>query len=263
MDVVEKTKGLIHSLPKEDWKKLFPHKPLMIGFRGSISHGLYVPPTDPNSICDIDLMGVLIPPMEYFIGLKRFEGTESFVGELDIVTYNIQKFIRLLTKGNPNVIGMLWLRPEHYIQTSWGFDTLVLNRELFCTRNLIKSFLGYADGQLKRMTHLAYQGYMGEKRKQLVKKFGYDTKNAAHLIRLLKMCKEFIETGRVNVYRTEDRDQLLEIKSGQWSLAAVEKEAGKLFNECKSLEFKYAIPKYPDEDKISRLTEYIIKNEVL
>lgn len=39
---------------------------------------------------------------------------------------------------------------------------------------------------------------MGEKRKQLVAKHGYDTKNASHLIRLLRMGMEFLTVEEIN-----------------------------------------------------------------
>jgi len=52
---------------------------------------------------------------------------------------------------------------------------------------------------------------MGAKRKSLVEKFGYDTKNAAHLILLLRMGIEFLSVGVLHVKR-HDAQELLEIK---------------------------------------------------
>ena len=72
-------------------------------------------------------------------------------------------------------------------------------------------------------------GYMGDKRKKLVLQFGYDTKNAAHLIRLLKMCKEFLNTGVMNVDRSRDQEELLGIKKGGWKLEDVKQYASDLF----------------------------------
>ena len=61
------------------------------------------------------------------------------------------------------------------------------------------------------MERNACKGYMGEKRKRLVEKFGYDTKNASHLIRLLRMGMEFLVDGELHVER-EDAKELLRIK---------------------------------------------------
>lgn len=45
---------------------------------------------------------------------------------------------------------------------------------------------------------------------------GYDTKHAMHLVRLLRMCGEILETGEVLVKRP-DAKELLEIRAGAWS----------------------------------------------
>ena len=78
------------------------------------------------------------------------------------------------------------------------------------------------------MEHYSTMGYMGEKRKALVDKYKFDTKNASHCIRLLRMCMEALITGEVHVFR-EDASQLLEIKRGRWSLEQVKAEADRLF----------------------------------
>ena len=53
-------------------------------------------------------------------------------------------------------------------------------------------------------------------RAALEAKHGFDTKHAAHLVRLLRMCREILETGKVNV-RREDREELLAIRNGAWT----------------------------------------------
>lgn len=42
------------------------------------------------------------------------------------------------------------------------------------------------------------------------------SKHMSHLIRLLRMGSELLETGKVNTYRTEDAELLLKIKQGLW-----------------------------------------------
>ena len=70
------------------------------------------------------------------------------------------------------------------------------------------------------LTH--YNQYMNwkknrnKKRSILEAKIGYDTKNAMHLVRLLKMCKEIITTGEVVVSRPDAKELLL-IRDGAWS----------------------------------------------
>lgn len=96
-------------------------------------------------------------------------------------------------------------------------------------------------------------GYMGDKRKRLVVEHGYDSKNAAHLIRLLRMCKEFMLTGELEVYRTADRDELLSIKRGAWTLGDVKALADQLFAEAKSAKECSTLPLEPDRAGAERL----------
>lgn len=54
-------------------------------------------------------------------------------------------------------------------------------------------------------------------RAELEARYGYDTKHGAHLIRLLRMGIEILETGEVHVDRTRiDAEELIEIRNGAW-----------------------------------------------
>lgn len=53
-------------------------------------------------------------------------------------------------------------------------------------------------------------------RAELEAKWGYDTKHAMHLVRLLRMCREILERGEVLV-RRPDAEELLSIRAGAWS----------------------------------------------
>ena len=53
-------------------------------------------------------------------------------------------------------------------------------------------------------------------RSVLEEQFGYDCKHAMHLVRLLRMGAEALETGVINVKRA-DAAELLDIRAGKWS----------------------------------------------
>lgn len=55
-----------------------------------------------------------------------------------------------------------------------------------------------------------------KKRFELEEKYGYDTKHAYHLVRLIRMCREILTTGKVIVKR-HDAEELLRIRQGAWS----------------------------------------------
>lgn len=228
---------------------------ILLGYRGSIAHGMYVPNSDPNSIDDKDVMGIVVPPKDYYYGLKTFgsKGTKQITdGEWDIVLFELTKAVRLLAKGNPNILQILWLKENYYIKITPAGQLLMDNRELFVGKHVYHSFVGYAHGQLHKMTHCPGRGYMGAKRKRLVEKFGYDTKNASHLIRLLRLGIEFLSDGELQVERP-DAQELLEIKRGQWPLERIELEAGYLFKAAQGALVRSSLPPKPDEDKINKL----------
>jgi len=281
----------------------FPLEPhlVVLGLMGSHSHGTYLPPEEPNAIDDVDLMGFVVPPIEYHLGLERWQHWTLQLDELDVVLYSLEKAMRLLLKSNPNIVGLLWLRDEEYVHRGRGFDRLVAQRSIFSSQTAAETFAGYANDQLKKMEafdldrmaeyeeltrvvrahgpvdhvleadaeKLAYlaqrwaldldvltrfrklhrehfSGYMGEKRKSMVRKYQYDVKNAAHLIRLLRMGAEFLETGVLNVYRTHDADELKRIKRGGWTLEQVKEEAARLFGGIEAARQRSPLPPLPD-----------------
>lgn len=250
----------IKGLSDEEVKQAIPYHPSLVCYRGSIAHGMFVPQEDPNSIDDKDLLAVNIAPIEKYFGLTSYEGQkDKFIREYDIVVFEYRKFISLLLKANPNVLSTLWLSPKHYIYRDWTFDWVIEARDLFSSLRAYHSFTGYAYSQLKRMRTGAFEGYMGEKRKKLVKEFGYDTKNAAHLIRLLRMGIEFLKEGILHVER-EDASELLDIKKGRWSLEKVEREAEDLFKVAKEVYSKSPLPPKPKEEAIEMMMMKTLEN---
>ena len=221
-------------IPKDEVLDNLEDYVILKGYRGSIAHGTYEETVTDD---DHDIMGIFVPPPDTVFGIRNIECVERMIPEklsekrtrvYDIVYYSVQKYLNLIMKQNPNVICLLWLSPKHYIKrTKWG-DLMIDNRERLLSKQCYHSFVGYAHGQLHRMTHHAANRDMGKKRKELVAKFGYDVKNAAHLIRLLKMGAEALVLGEMVVERP-DNNQLLEIKRGEWTLERVQKYADELF----------------------------------
>jgi len=245
---------------------LSPKKPreglILYGYRGSIAHNMYVPQSDPDSIDDKDTLGIFIDHLDNYFGIpkNRNRGVwEKQQDEWDIVCYEIRKMFSLLLKCNPNVMSLLWLEDKHYIIKNPEGELLINNRNLFVSKKAYYSFTGYAHGQFKRMTAFKKAGYMGEKRKQLVEKYGYDCKNAAHLIRLLKMGIEFLSSGVLNVFRY-DNDMLLSIKNGEWSLEKVKNESDRLFKLSEETYLKSKLPENPDVGGAELLLIDILRN---
>jgi predicted nucleotidyltransferase len=301
-------------------KDRLPKNLLFLGYRGSQAHGMFVPKNDPNSIDDIDLMGIHFASMNHYLGFGRFKGEDredyiaSFPDEWDIVSYEFRKFVELLANNNPNVLSMLWLEPESILHTSEVWKKLVDNRHLFVSKLAGHSFAGYANSQLQKMTHFNqkaqeelqaraesirqkggvvdeetgeahmpagasselmeavrqyremskkyFNGYMGNKRKQAVLRLGYDSKNAAHLIRLLRMAMEFLKTGEMIVKRP-DAEELLTIKQGQWQLAHIQAHAQELFVKVNTIRETSTLPEEPDKVAIEKLIVETLESHIV
>jgi predicted nucleotidyltransferase len=224
-------------------------------WRGSHAHGTYLKPENPLSVDDKDLIAIAVPPAEYVMGIHLWDESNAIKGQWDTLVYEYRKFISLLCKQNPNVLCVLWLDQEFYIKTTSAGRLLIDNRDLFKAREQAYGvFKGYAQGQLKRMTSIAGQGYLGAKRKALVEKFGFDTKNASHLVRLLHQGIEYLETGKLRVNRGGiDRADLLAIKCGAWNLSDILREAERCFQRLDEAYESSPLPEKLDFNKINEL----------
>jgi len=236
---------------------------ILRGFRGSIAHNTYEENVTHD---DKDIMGIFVPPEDVVFGIRNIETIERMMEEKlsqkrnvtwDIVYYSLPKYLNLILKQNPNVIMLLWLSEKHYItKTKYGQRLIDMRNELISKR-CYDSFCGYAHGQLHRMTHIGPTGKLGAKRKELITRFGYDVKNASHLIRLLKMGLETLVTGEMQIERP-DNNMLLEIKRGEWTLEKVLKYSDKLFQLMDEAFVHSPLRNRVDESVVNILCEEII-----
>lgn len=262
-------------------------------------------------------MGVYVGQLEHYLGFGRNEVYERWEGEWDCVFYELKKFIGLLLNCNPNVLSLLWLKPNQVIYESRLGERLRENRDIFVTKKAYHSFSGYGHDQFKRMVSFNQEaqalmaqleeqltslgidpdstndghslrrldgapfvgattemmavvkqyrgerrryysgGYMGQKRRELVRRVGYDAKNAAHLIRLLRMGIEFLTEGNLHVERA-DAAELLDIKRGGWPLERVKVEAARLFHLAQEAYVRSTLPPEPDRNRAERLCVQLI-----
>lgn len=192
---------------------------------GSRAYGL----TTPHS--DMDQRGVALWPFDMLTGIVP--GTETFTSHapVDVVVHTLGKVTRLALTANPNIWEILFCREDAVLfQTEVGRD-LRQHREWFLSRRAAQSYAGYAAAQLAHMrNHNSEQGARAER----FHRYGYDTKNAMHLIRLLRMAREVLADGAVHVYRP-DREELLAIRHGAYTALEIQKMARDLNAACQAL----------------------------
>lgn len=106
----------------------------------------------------------------------------------------------------------------------------------------------------------AWKKGRNEKRKVYEEKYGFDLKHAATLIKLLRMGMEILETGKVNVDRTNiDAEELKAIRyDGIWTYEMVENYCNEMNEKLNVAYEKSTLQKDPQMDKINDLQIEII-----
>jgi predicted nucleotidyltransferase len=229
---------------------------ILCGYAGSITYGT----NNPDS--DIDIRGVFIPPKSYWLGLDSVEQVTDQLN--DTVYYELRKFFNLALNANPNILEILWLRDNHYLWNKvpkhlqkFG-QKLIANRRMFLSKKVRHSYMGYAYAQFHRMDKLNKNVGMNKKRVDSVNKFGYDVKNAMHLIRLCKMGLEVLTEGELFVFR-EDAQFLRQIREGKYSYQELSDMFHKYENLVEEVYVRSELPSKPDVHKAKELLTEMVE----
>lgn len=116
---------------------------MLLGIGGSYAYGTN------NEGSDIDLRGATLQMPSDLIGLTEFEQYED--DKTDTVIYGFNKLVKLLLECNPNTCEILGLDEDLYLIKSVLGQELIDNSYMFLSKRAIRSFGGYADGQLHRL----------------------------------------------------------------------------------------------------------------
>jgi predicted nucleotidyltransferase len=100
--------------------------------------------------------------------------------------------------------------------------------------------------------YLEWKSKRNPARAALEEKHGFDTKHAAHLVRLLRMAHEIIGEGRVLV-RRPDAAELRAIRDGAWSYEALVDYAERMDRALEPLVERSPLPHSPDRAALDRL----------
>jgi uncharacterized protein len=135
------------------------------------------------------------------------------------------------------------------------------------TKGLIYQEHLYKEDKKKRDQYVTWMAERNNDRHESEIKFGYDTKHAAHLVRLLRTGYEVLTEGRLLVKRP-DAAKLLSIRQGNWTYEELCDYADLMIDNVKSLKpNQFAVPETPDYDLINstivEITGNILYKETL
>jgi uncharacterized protein len=180
---------------------------------------------------DIDLRGIYLPPASLHWSLF---GVPEQLERGEEAYWEMQKFIALALKGNPNILECLHTPLVEY--ASPIAQELLEQRQIFVSKLLYQTYNGYVLSQFKKMKkHLENYGSIR-------------WKHAMHLIRLLISGISALETGTIMVQVGEHRDELLKIRREEISWDVVEEWRLALHKQFDEAYRKTKLPERPDYD---------------
>lgn len=121
----------------------------LIGYKykaGSYSQNLYT-----EGVSDIDFHGVYFAPIEAILGLGDDYQEEVSDEKHDETYHEFGKWMRLLSKGNPNALESLFV-PENMVvgEIHPVIKKVLENRDRFVSKEVVKALSGYAFNQIKK-----------------------------------------------------------------------------------------------------------------
>lgn len=154
---------------------------------------------------DLDFTVVRIEPFSELIGgpvrrqsmmiRTKPEGVRSEPGDIDLQVYTLRRFVDLAARGNPSVL-MILFAPVEYRLVDLGFPSETI-AHLTRSKKAAAAYRGYMNQQIERWT--GARGQKSVSRSELEDSHGYDTKYAAHAVRLGIQGFEYLTTGRLTL----------------------------------------------------------------
>ncbi|MCH9651894.1 MAG: nucleotidyltransferase domain-containing protein [Deltaproteobacteria bacterium] len=102
-------------------------------------------------------------------------------------------------------------------------------------------------------SYQAWKGHRNRDRAELERKFGYDTKHAMHLVRLMRMGLEALQTGDLLI-RRPDAEELNSIRQGAWEYDRLLEQAEGLQARIRAAVQETSLPADIDRAAVDELT---------
>jgi predicted nucleotidyltransferase len=226
----------------ENLKKSIIH----LAIAGSNAYGTKTPSSDE------DYRGIYIPTQKELFGFVSNKEQFEFK-QPDIVVYDIRKFFNLAANCNPNILEIIFAESQDILKSTLVSELIISNRNAFLSKRAKNTYLGYAFNQLQKITKKT-----AGKRSEFYENFGFDTKAAMHLVRILRSGIELF-SGKGIIVKRPDAEELLSIRNGSWSFEKINNFA----NDCKKqmieLVEKSTLPENPNMEFLNNLCIEVVE----
>lgn len=200
---------------------------------GSVAYGL------DQSGSDIDQRGFYLPPAHLAWSLGGVP--EQLESDQEEVYWEIEKFIRLALKSNPNVLECLYSPLVEHCEPL--AEELLSIRHIFLSRHAYQTYNAYVLSQFKKLERDMRTD--GQPR----------WKHVMHLIRLLLSGVTVLREGFVPLRVDEYRDRLLAIRRGEVPWTEIEHWRSELHQNLDKALVSTRLPENPD---YARANEFLI-----
>ena len=202
---------------------------------GSRAYGLE------TSDSDVDRRGIYLPPAD--LHWSMFGVPEQIESkETEEVYWELQKFLILALKANPNILECLYTPLVEYADVL--AEELLSMRVIFLSKLVYQTYNGYVMSQFKKLEQdLRSSGEI-------------KWKHAMHLIRLLLQGIEILREEKLNIRVEEHREKLLSIRRGELEWREVNELRLCLHKDFEKAFAETILPERPDYEKAN---EFLIK----
>jgi uncharacterized protein len=201
---------------------------------GSTAYGLH------HEGSDVDRRGFYLPPADLHWGLAGLP--EQLETDQEECYWEIEKFIRLGLKANPNILECLY---SPMVETCTPVAAeLIEMRNIFLSRYIHRTYNSYVLSQFKKIEQ------------DLRNQHEVRWKHVMHLIRLLLSGVAVLKNGFVPLRVDEHREQLLAIRRGEVPWGQVEEWRLRLHRELDQVLETTGLPEHPDYE---RANEFLIR----
>lgn len=203
---------------------------------GSRAYGLE------SEASDVDTRGIYLAPAAVHASL--YGAPEQLENRgTDEVYWELQKFLTLALKANPNILEVLFT--PLILEASPLAQDLLSMRQVFVTKLVYQTYDAYVLSQFKKMQSRRARG------------LAIKPKHAMHLIRLLLAGVEAMRSGRITVrVADEHRADLLRIRHDEMSFEELESWRLRLH---RAFAESYAASTLPERPDYARVNDFLVR----
>lgn len=195
---------------------------------GSRMYGLH------NEDSDYDYTGVYFDLVEFCDPLVDREKTKTWDNN-NLTLHSFAKFARLLVKGNPNMIDLVFHSPVRSCEVGRKFVEVVKPHVI--TQNVASAYMGYLNEQKRRGFKPSTP--QNPQRKAQLEELGYDTKYLMHFLRLSYMLQDVLLTKTYGVLDEARLYFLKEVRAGTFTHSTMMTVANQEYEVTEKLYAQY------------------------